>query len=108
MFGDLMGMMGKLKETQDRMEKAKADLKLFEVSEVAADGALQVVVTGAGSIKNISISEDLLADKEIVEDLLVVTLNKALAVAKTHESKVLEEVAKVDMLMLPGMDQLFK
>ena len=108
MFGDLMGMMGKLKETQDRMEKAKADLKLFEVSEVAADGALQVVVTGAGSIKNISISEDLLADKEILEDLLVVTLNKALAVAKAHESKVLEEVAKVDMPMLPGMDQLFK
>ena len=77
MFGDLMGMMGKLKETQDRMEKAKADLKMFEVSEVAADGALQVVVTGAGSIKNISISEDLLADKEILEDLLFIEYDGA-------------------------------
>ncbi len=45
MFGDMMGMMGKLKETQQKIEEAKARLNHVLVDEIASDGSVKVTIT---------------------------------------------------------------
>lgn len=108
MFGDLMGMMGKLKETQEKVKATKERLHSVMLDEKSADGLLSVTITANREIKSIEISDELLADKEQLEDYLVLTLNKAISRAtEVHEAE-LAAVAKEGMPNIPGMDSLFK
>ncbi|SHJ22358.1 YbaB/EbfC family nucleoid-associated protein [Flavobacterium haoranii] len=107
MFGDLMGMMGKIKETQEKVEATKKRLNTVLIDEKSSDGLLEVTLTANRKIKNISISDDLLQDKEMLEDYLVNTLNKAIERATNVNETELAAVAKEGMPNIPGMD-LFK
>ncbi|MEX0998241.1 MAG: YbaB/EbfC family nucleoid-associated protein [Flavobacteriaceae bacterium] len=108
MFGDLMGMMGKLKETQKKVEETKERLNTVLIDENSNDGLLNVTLTANREIKRISIDEQLLQDKEQLEDYLVVTLNKAIAKATAVNEAELAAVAKEGMPNIPGMDGMFK
>lgn len=105
---DLMGMMGKLKETQRKMEETKLRLDSVLIDEQSNDGALKVTFSASGKLKAISVDDSLLEDKEQLEDYLIVTLNKAIEKAAKVNQAELDAVAKVDMPMIPGMDDLFK
>jgi len=94
MFGDMMGMMGKLKETQQKIEEAKARLNHVLVDEIAADGSVKVTISANREIKSIQINEALLEDKEALEDFLILTLNKAIAKATEKNEATLAAVAK--------------
>lgn len=88
MFGDLMGMMGKLKETQQKIEETKQRLNTVLIDETTAEGKLKVTVTANSQIKSITIDETLLSDKEELEDYLILVLNKALSrAAQIHEAE---------------------
>jgi DNA-binding YbaB/EbfC family protein len=107
MFGDLMNMMGKLKETQQKVEETKKRLDHILVDEQSNDGLLKVTLTANRTVKNISISDDLLADKEMLEDYLITVLNKAIEKATNVNETEIAAVAKEGMPNIPGMD-LFK
>jgi DNA-binding YbaB/EbfC family protein len=107
MFGDLMGMMGKLKETQQRVEETKKRLDFVLIDEKSTDGLLEVTLTANRTIKNITLSNELLDDKEMLEDYLVTILNKAIERATLIQETELAAVAKDGMPNIPGMD-LFK
>lgn len=107
MFGDLMGMMGKLKETQQKIEETKKRLDTVLVDEQSSDGMLKVTLTANRKIKSIDIDESLLEDKEQLEDYLILVLNKAIEKATNVNEAELGAVAKDGMPNIPGMD-LFK
>lgn len=107
MFGDLMGMMGKLKETQQKVEETKKRLNHVLIDEKSTDGLLEVTLTANRKIKNITISDDLLQDKEMLEDYLINVLNKAIEKATNVNETELAAVAKEGMPNIPGMD-MFK
>ena len=44
MFGDMMGMMGKLKETQAKVEATKERLHTVLIDEASSDGLLKVTI----------------------------------------------------------------
>ncbi|OAB79022.1 YbaB/EbfC family nucleoid-associated protein [Cochleicola gelatinilyticus] len=106
MFGDLMGMMGKLKETQEKVEATKKRLDTVLVDESSNDGLIKVTITANREIKNISLDDALLEDKEQLEDYLVLTLNKAIAKATEINETEIGAVAKEGMPNIPGMDLL--
>lgn len=108
MFGDLMGMMGKLKETQQKVEATKERLNTVLVDEKSSDDLLQVTLTANREVKSIQIDESLLQDKEQLEDYLVLTLNKAIAKATSVHETELAAVAKEGMPNIPGMEGMFK
>ncbi|WP_228237404.1 YbaB/EbfC family nucleoid-associated protein [Allomuricauda sp. M10] len=108
MFGDIMGMMGKLKETQKKVEETKARMNTVLVDEQSADGLLKVTLTANREIKSISIDDSLLADKEQLEDYLILTLNKAIAKATNINEAELAAVAKEGMPNIPGLDSFMK
>ena len=68
---------------------------------------LGVKMRKSGVIKSIDIDEQLLKDKEQLEDYLVITLNKAIEKAGNIHETELAAVAKEGMPNIPGMD-MFK
>lgn len=107
MFGDMMGMMNKIKETQEKVEATKERLKTVLIDEQSSDGLLKVSITATREIRNISIADELLEDKEQLEDYLVLTLNKAVTKASNINEAELAAVAKDGMPDIPGLD-MFK
>ena len=107
MFGDLMGMMGKLKETQKKVEETKKRLDTVLIDESSNDNLLKVTLTANRAIKSIEVDNALLEDKEQLEDYLVLTLNRAIEKATKVQEAELGAVAKEGMPNIPGMD-LFK
>lgn len=100
MFGN---MLNKLKETQKKVEETKKRLDTVLLDEASSDGMLKVTLTANREIKNISISDELLEDKEQLEDYLILTLNKAIKKASdTHEAE-LAAVAKEGLPNIPGL-----
>ncbi|KQS45774.1 MULTISPECIES: YbaB/EbfC family nucleoid-associated protein [Flavobacterium] len=107
MFGDLMGMMGKLKETQQKIEETKKRLDSVLIDEQSNDGLLKVTLTANRTVKSIEIDDSLLEDKEQLEDYLVLVMNKAIQKATAVNEAELGAVAKDGMPNIPGMD-MFK
>jgi DNA-binding YbaB/EbfC family protein len=105
---DLMGMMGKLKETQQKMEETKKRLDLVLVEEQSTDGLLKITITANRTVKAITIDDTLLEDKEQLEDYMVLVMNKAIEKATKVNEAELDAVAKMDMPMIPGMENMFK
>jgi nucleoid-associated protein EbfC len=105
---DLMGMMGKLQETQRKLEETKKRLDTVLIDEQSTDGLLKVTLTANTKIKSINITDALLEDKEQLEDYLILVLNKAIEKATSVNQAELDAVAKVDMPMIPGMENMFK
>ncbi len=103
-----MGMMGKLKETQQKVEATKERLNSVYITEKSSDNLLEVSISANRELKSIQIDDSLLNDKEQLEDYLILTLNKAIAQATKVNETELAAVAKEGMPNIPGMDSLFK
>jgi len=99
-----MGMMGKLQETQKKIEEAKQRLDTVLIDEKSSDGLLAVTLTANRKIKSISLDDSLLEDKEQLEDYLILVLNKAIEKATNVSEAELAAVAKDGMPNIPGMD----
>ncbi len=102
-----MGMMSKLKEAQKKVEETKERLNTVLIDEASSDNKLQVTITANRTIKSISIDDELLQDKEMLEDYLILTLNKAIENATNVNETEIAAVAKEGMPNIPGMD-MFK
>jgi len=107
MFGDIMGMMGKLKETQQKIENTKKRLDTVLIDEQSNDGLLKVTLNANRKVKSIVIDDSLLEDKEQLEDYLVLVMNKAIEKATNVNEAELGAVAKEGMPNIPGLD-MFK
>lgn len=107
MFGDIKGMMAKLKEAQEKVEATKNRLNTVMIDEQSNDALLKVTITANRELKRIDIDNSLLEDKEQLEDYLILTLNKAIEKASNINETELSAVAKENMPNIPGMD-LFK
>jgi len=106
MFGDLSGMMGKLKEAQQKIEDTKKRLNTVLVDAESGNGKVKVTVTANREVKNITISDEL-SDKEEISDYIVLALNEALSKANSINEAELAAAAKDGMPNIPGMD-MFK
>ncbi|AXT59357.1 YbaB/EbfC family nucleoid-associated protein [Aquimarina sp. AD10] len=108
MFGDMMGMMGKLKETQQKVEETKKRLDTVLVDESSSDNLLKITLTANREVKSITIADELFNDKEQLEDYLIITLNKAIAKATKVNETELAAVAKEGMPNIPGLSNFME
>ena len=98
-----MGMINKIKEAQKKVEETKERLHTVLIDEVSNDNKLKVTITANRTIKTIDIDEELLADKEMLEDYLILTLNKAIEKATSINEAEIAAVAKEGMPNIPGL-----
>ena len=99
--------MGKLKETQEKVEATKKRMDTVLIDEKSTDDLLKVTLTANREIKSITIDDALLEDKEQLEDYLILVLNKAIIKATNVNEAEVAAVAKDGMPNIPGMD-MFK
>ena len=105
MFGDISGMMQKLKDAQQKVEATKERLNTVLVGGQANNGAVKVIVSANREVKSIEIVDALLQEKEELEDSLIIALNDAITKATKINEAELAAAAKDSMPNIPGMDK---
>ena len=96
MFGDM----------EEKQKQLQIKLGQIELSATAGEGAIKVTANANREITNIAIDKSVidLEDLEQLEDLLLVAVNRAIALAAAKEAEEAQNLLK-DMLP-PGMDGL--
>ncbi|MFN8394183.1 MAG: YbaB/EbfC family nucleoid-associated protein [Bacteroidia bacterium] len=101
-----MDLMGKLKEMQSEMERARQ--RLDEITITAESGGGMVVVTANANRKilKITVDADIMDrnDKEIMEDLIAAAVNKAMEAAENVAREEIGRVSNNFLPNIPGMD----
>ncbi len=100
MKGGMQGMLKQVQKMQAEMQKVQGELGNKTVSEEAGGGMIKAVANGNKEIVSISIDPQVIdkEEKEILEDLVVAAVNKALESASKMAE---EEMAKVTKGMIP-------
>ncbi len=100
MKGGMQGMLKQVQKMQAEMQKVQGELGNKTVSEEAGGGMIKAVANGNKEIVFISIDPQVIdkEEKEILEDLVVAAVNKALESASKMAE---EEMAKVTKGMIP-------
>jgi len=71
---DIQKMMREAQKAQAKIEEAQREIEASEFSKEYQ--GINVTVSGTKEVKAIAIDEDLLDDKEMLQDMLVVALNE--------------------------------
>ena len=92
----LQQMMQQAQKMQKDIEKKQKKLETKEYSQTAGGGVLEVVVLGSKEIKTINMNDELfdVEDKEMVQDLLITTLNSIFSEIDKESDKVMGELTK--------------
>lgn len=101
-------MFGKISELQNKVKEAQEQLDKVEVEAEAGGGMVKVKANGKRKILSIKLDKDVIdpEDAEMLEDLVVAGVNKALEKAEEAAQKKMQDTYK-DMMPgggLPGMD----
>lgn len=97
MFGDMSKMMSQLQDAQKNVEEAKLRLNDILIESNSGNGLVNITISGSKQIKKIDVNENLLTDKEALEDYLILALNEAIAKADKVQEQEMAIAAKKGM-----------
>jgi DNA-binding protein YbaB len=102
-------MFDKLFEAKQKADEVKKRLDGIIVSGSAEGGKISVTATANKVVQSISIDEDFIksADKEELEELLIVAINKALEQAESIHQSEMAALSRDMMGGLGGLGNLF-
>ncbi|MAO66390.1 MAG: hypothetical protein CL666_15470 [Balneola sp.] len=105
---NMADMFGKIQEMQSKMQEAQEGLNDVIVEAEAGGGMVKVKANGNKQIVSIDMDDDVVdpADKEMLEDLIVAGVNKALEKAEEASKEKMQEMYKgmIPGGGIPGMD----
>ena len=106
----MMKMMGKVKEAQDKMKEIKNQLDTIKVESESGAGLVKVEVNGKKEVISIKIDKSIINEIEMVEDLTVAAVNKAMKEVEIKSSEFIKEKTGNLMPNIAGFDigNLFK
>lgn len=105
---NMADMFGKISDMQAKMQEAQERLSEVIVEAEAGGGMVKVKANGKREIISIELDQDVIDpdDKEMIEDLVVAGVNRALEKAEEAAKEKMQEIYK-DILPgggMPGMD----
>ena len=102
MRGNIAQMMQQAQRMQDNLKRAQEELAQLEVTGAAGGGMVSITITGKFETRRVRIDPSVLADAEMLEDLITAAFNDA--VAKVNgESEKRMSAATAGMPLPPGM-----
>lgn len=103
---DMMGMMGKVKEMQSKMQDAQEKLADIVASGESGGGMVKVLVNGKKEILKIEIEPELVNPEEvrILQDLIVAAANKAFSEVEVLTKNEISKVTEGILPKIPGFD----
>jgi DNA-binding YbaB/EbfC family protein len=100
--GPLGGLLKQAQQLQEQMQKAQQVLAKLEVTGESGGGLVKVTLTGKHEAKRVTIDPAALADRELLEDLLITAINDAVQqVEKMTQDKL--SGATGGMALPPGL-----
>ena len=99
-------MMGKVKELQEKMQQAQEDIQHLTATGEAGGGLVRATANGQRKVLKIEIDESLFKpeDREMLADLMVAAVNKALDEAGELGRQELQRRTSGLMPNIPGLD----
>ncbi|MDO3694488.1 YbaB/EbfC family nucleoid-associated protein [Wenyingzhuangia sp. chi5] len=94
MFGDMSKMMSQLQDAKKNVEEAKLKLNDILIESNSGNGLVNVTISASKQVKKIDINENLLSDKEALEDYLILALNDAITKADKIQEQEMAIAAK--------------
>jgi nucleoid-associated protein EbfC len=100
MKGGMQGMLKQVQKMQEEMQKVQQELANRTVTEEAGGGMIKATANGSKELVTVEIDPQVInaEEKDILEDLVVAAVNKALQSASKMAE---EEMAKVTKGMIP-------
>ncbi len=97
--------MGKVKEMQEKMQVAQENLVNIQTSAESGAGMVKATVNGKKQVVTLDIDPDIIKsdDKEMLQDLVVAAVNKAL---QEMDGMVKEELKKTTQGVIPNFPGL--
>lgn len=88
---DLSNLMGMFGDMQSKMTEAKA--KLDDIILTEKTNGISITITASKKVQDINIDESLMADKDELEDMLILALGKALERAEANAEMEMQKIA---------------
>lgn len=103
---DMMKMMGKMKEVQAKIKEAQENLAHIQVSAESGAGMVKATVNGKKQLIDLAIDAELIKpeDKEMMKDLIIAAVNKALEDAEIQAKEALKKSTEGILPNIPGLD----
>lgn len=105
---NMADMFGKFSELQEKVQEAQQELEKLEVEAEAGGGMVKVTANGKRKILSIELDKDVIdpEDAEMLEDLVVAGVNKALEKAEEASKEKMQDAYKgmIPGGGIPGMD----
>ncbi len=103
---DMMKMMGKVKEIQEKIKAAQDNLKNVKVEAESGAGLVKVVANGNKEILLIDVDPSLLnpSDHDVMKDLIIAAVNKAIIEADLKSKEALKSATEGFIPNIPGFD----
>jgi len=102
----MMDLFGKLKEVQTKMKEAQGKLAQIRVEGESGAGMVKAIVNGQKQLLELQIDDDLIKpeDKDMMKDLIVAAINKAMAEADIVAKEEVRKSAGGVLPNIPGLD----
>ncbi|RPD48745.1 YbaB/EbfC family nucleoid-associated protein [Hymenobacter sediminis] len=103
---DMMGMMGKMKELQDKMKQAQDQLQYVTATAESGGGLVKATANGQRSLLKLEIDESLLQpqDRDMLADLVVAAVNKVMEEAGEKAKEEMKKTTSGLIPNIPGLD----
>ncbi|MDH5474312.1 MAG: YbaB/EbfC family nucleoid-associated protein [Cyclobacteriaceae bacterium] len=103
---DMMNMMGKMKEVQAKMKEAQANLVNVKSDGESGGGMVKATVNGSKQVEALQIDDELIKieDKEMLQDLVIAAINKALQEVEGKSKEELKKSTEGLIPNIPGLD----
>ena len=102
MRGNIAQMMQQAQRMQDNLKRAQEELAQLEVTGSAGGGMVSVTITGKFETRRVHIDPSVLADAEMLEDLVTAAFNDAVGKVNAESEKRMS-AATAGMPLPPGM-----
>lgn len=103
---DMMKMMGKVKEVQGKMKEAQEQLKDIYADGESGGGMVKAKANGNKELISLEIDDSLVnvQDKNMMRDLIIAAVNKAVAEADFKSKEHIKKSTEGLLPNIPGMD----
>lgn len=102
MSQDLSKMLEQLKGVQDQIARVQAELGNLSATGESGGGMVKVTVNGKQEVLSVKIEKEVIdpAEQEMLEDLVVAAVNRALVTVRELSESRMNDAART---MMPGM-----
>ena len=103
---DMMKMMGKVKEVQDKIKVAQSELGNITAEAESGGGMVKAIANGNKEIIKLEVDPTLYKeeDRELLNDLIIAAINKAIKEVEEKAKSHLQQATQGLIPNIPGMD----